>query len=43
MLFVYPADRSPHLSKKIVIADDKPHLIAAVEFLLRRSGYEAHV
>ena len=43
MLFVYPADRSPDLSKKILIADDEPNIVAALEFLLQRNGYEVHV
>jgi CheY-like chemotaxis protein len=31
------------LSKKILIADDEPNIVAAVEFLLQRSGYEVQV
>lgn len=31
------------MSKKIVIAEDEPNIVAAVEFLLRRAGYEVHV
>jgi DNA-binding response OmpR family regulator len=37
------ADRSPNLSKKILIADDEPNIVAALEFLLQRNGYEVHV
>jgi DNA-binding response OmpR family regulator len=31
------------LGKKILIADDEPSIVAAVEFLLQRNGYEVHV
>ena len=31
------------MSKKILIADDEPSIVAAVEFLLRRGGYEVQV
>ena len=31
------------MSKKILIADDEPNIVAALEFLLRRNGYEVHV
>jgi len=31
------------MSKKILIADDEPNIVTALEFLLRRNGYEVHV
>ncbi|HEX9278504.1 MAG TPA: response regulator [Casimicrobiaceae bacterium] len=31
------------MSRKILIADDEPNVVAAVEFLLQRNGYEVHV
>ena len=34
---------SPPMNKKVLIADDEPNIVAAVEFLLQRSGYEVHV
>jgi DNA-binding response OmpR family regulator len=30
------------MAKKILIADDEPNIVAAIEFLLRQSGYEVH-
>jgi two-component system, OmpR family, alkaline phosphatase synthesis response regulator PhoP len=32
-----------NVPKKILIADDEPNIVAAVEFLLERNGYEVHV
>jgi len=32
--------RSGHVSKKILIVDDEPNIVTALEFLLQRSGYE---
>lgn len=31
------------MSKKILIVDDEPNIVAAVEFLLQQSGYEVHI
>jgi DNA-binding response OmpR family regulator len=31
------------VSRKILIADDEPNIVAAVEFLLQRRGYEVQV
>ena len=31
------------MSGKILIADDEPNIVTALEYLLRRSGYEVHI
>jgi DNA-binding response OmpR family regulator len=31
------------VSKKILIADDEPNIVAAIEFLMQQSGYEVHI
>jgi DNA-binding response OmpR family regulator len=31
------------MTKKILIADDEPSIVTAVEFLLRREGYEVEI
>ena len=31
------------MGRKILIADDEPNIVAALEFLLQRSGFEVHV
>jgi two-component system alkaline phosphatase synthesis response regulator PhoP len=40
MLFVHPADRGGDVTGKILIADDEPSIVVALEYLLQRSGYE---
>ena len=36
-------DRRLLVSKKILIADDEPNIVAAIEFLLQQSGYEVRI
>ena len=43
MLFIHAADRSRNMTKKILVADDEPNIVVALEYLLRRSGYEVHI
>ena len=31
------------MTRKILIADDEPNIVVALEYLLRRGGYEVHV
>jgi len=31
------------VSRKILVADDEPNIVVALEFLLRRNGYEVHI
>ena len=31
------------MSKKILIAEDEPNIVAAIEFLLQQRGYEVHI
>jgi two-component system alkaline phosphatase synthesis response regulator PhoP len=31
------------MGKKILIADDEPNIVVALEFLLQQSGYEVHI
>jgi len=31
------------MAKRVLIVDDEPNIVAALEYLLRRSGYEVHV
>lgn len=31
------------MSKKILIVDDEPNIVAALEFLLQQRGYEVHI
>jgi DNA-binding response OmpR family regulator len=40
MLFVHPANGDGDVTRKILIADDEPSIVVALEYLLQRSGYE---
>ena len=31
------------MAKRVLIADDEPNIVAALEFLLQRNGYEVHI
>lgn len=31
------------MTKKILVADDEPNIVIALEYLLKRGGYEVHV
>src|SRR5258706_8054872 len=31
------------MAKRVLIADDEPNIVTALEFLLQRNGYEVHV
>jgi len=31
------------VTKKIVVADDEPNIVVALQYLLQRSGYEVHI
>ena len=31
------------MNRKVLIADDEPNIVAALEFLLQRSGFEVHI
>ena len=33
----------PHSKRKVLIADDEPNIVTALEFLLRRRGYDVQV
>ena len=33
----------PQATRKVLIADDEPNIVAALEFLLRRRGYDVRV
>src|ERR1700704_3002203 len=36
-----PVPAAP-MTKKVLIADDEPNIVAAIEFLLKQRGYEVH-
>ena len=31
------------MTKKILVADDEPNIVVALEYLLQRNGYEVHI
>ena len=31
------------MSRRVLVADDEPNIVVALEFLLQRNGYEVHV
>ena len=31
------------MTRKILVADDEPNIVVALEYLLQRSGYEVHI
>jgi DNA-binding response OmpR family regulator len=37
------ADRGDRMGKKVLIADDEPNIVTALEFLLQRNGYEVTI
>ena len=39
----FQLDTTLNVSKKILIAEDEPNIVAAIEFLLQRRGYEVRV
>jgi DNA-binding response OmpR family regulator len=43
VFFFHAAGGSAPVSKKILVADDEPNIVVALEYLLRRSGYEVQV
>jgi two-component system alkaline phosphatase synthesis response regulator PhoP len=43
MLLFYAADRNGNVTKKILIAEDEPSIVVALEYLLQRSGYDVHI
>lgn len=43
MPLVHAADCGGNVSKRILVADDEPNIVVALEFLLRRAGYEVQV
>ena len=43
MLYIHSADKGGNVSKKILIAEDEPSIVVALEYLLQRRGYDVHI
>ena len=43
MLYFHAADKSGNMTKKILIAEDEPSIVVALEYLLQRRGYDVHI
>ena len=43
MLYFHAADKSRNVTKKILIAEDEPSIVVALEYLLQRRGYDVHI
>jgi len=43
VLLVHAAEMSPRMTKTILVADDEPNIVVALEYLLTRSGYQVHI
>ena len=43
MLYFHAADKSGNVTKKILIAEDEPSIVVALEYLLQRRGYDVHI
>ena len=43
MLYIHAADKGRNVTKKILIAEDEPSIVVALEYLLQRRGYDVHI